>query len=367
MTKANSQTKSKGRVLVALSGGVDSAVAALLLKEQGYDVSAAYMRTWMNEEGGAVLEDCPWEEDIRNAKAVCLKLGIPFEVVNLIDDYREKVVHYLVEGYRRGITPNPDIMCNREMKFGVFRDFAKSNGFDFIATGHYVRKGERNGRACIREGLDGNKDQSYFLAMVRQEQIADALFPIGEMEKPKVRELAHKFELPNASRKDSQGICFLGKVKIGEFLENYIEDSPGPIMRSDGKVLGEHRGLHRYTIGQRKGLGVPSNTDFKNYVVVAKNYENQSLIVAFDEPNAPGLYECNFEVHSLSWISDAPIDGERILARPRYRDPSLDVIFELNENETARIRFSEPQRALTSGQVVAFYLGDVLLGGGYYL
>lgn len=357
----------KGKVLVAMSGGVDSAVAALLLKEEGYDVSAAYMRTWMNEEGGAVFEDCPWEEDIRYAKAVSGQLGIPFEVVNLIQEYRDKVVDYLVDGYRRGITPNPDIMCNREMKFGFFRDYAKSNGFDYIATGHYVRKGVRDGEACIREGLDKNKDQSYFLAMIHRDQIEDALFPIGELEKPKVRELALKYDLPNAQRKDSQGICFLGKVKIGEFLEHYIEDSPGPIMRPDGKVLGEHRGLHRYTIGQRKGLGVPSNTDFKNYVVVAKDYEKQALIVAFEGPDAPGLYNREFEVYGLNWINLPPESQNPILAKPRYRDPSLAVMFEGKGDNMGKISFSEPQRALTSGQVVAFYIGDVLLGGGYYL
>ncbi len=355
------------KILVALSGGVDSAVAALLLKQQGHDVYAAYMRTWMNEEGSAILADCPWEEDIKQAKAVCAHLEIPFEVVNLIDAYRQYVVDYLVAGYRSGITPNPDIMCNREMKFGVFRQFAEDEGFDEIATGHYCRLRENaDGSRELLRGIDRNKDQSYFLALVKQEQLRRARFPIGELAKPRVRELALEHNLPNAKRKDSQGICFLGKVDINAFLKSYIPDRPGEIVRTDGTVLGEHAGLHHFTLGQRRGLGIPSNTDFKNYVVTGKDFTQNQLVVAFDEPNAPGLYEREFTLRELSWAHTAITSPQEIEIMPRYRDPLQRADFIPEGENTAKIRFHEAQRALAPGQVAAIYAGDTLLGGGFY-
>ncbi|MGB0257544.1 MAG: tRNA 2-thiouridine(34) synthase MnmA, partial [Coraliomargarita sp.] len=269
------------KILVGLSGGVDSAVAALLLKEQGYDVSGAYIRTWMNEE--APLADCPAQQDIEDSRAVAEHLGIEYEIVNLVNEYSEHVVEYLVDGYKNGITPNPDMMCNREMKFGIFQNYALKNGFDGIATGHYVRKrGNEDGSYDLIEGADSNKDQTYFLALLRQQQIQRALFPVGELKKPEVRDLAAKHGLPNATKKDSQGICFLGDMNINRFLEHYIEDKPGNIVNPEGKVLGQHRGLHRYTMGQRRGIGVPSNTDNEFYVVVGFNMERNELIVAFD-------------------------------------------------------------------------------------
>ncbi len=229
------------KILVALSGGVDSAVAALLLKEQGYEVSGAYIRTWMNEE--MPLADCPAQQDIEDARAVAKHLGIDFEIVNLVNEYREHVVHYLVEGYQKGITPNPDIMCNREMKFGIFQNYALERGFDALATGHYVRKRQNADSSFdLVQGVDGNKDQTYFLAMLQQKQIEHAIFPIGELSKPAVRALAKQHQLPNADKKDSQGICFLGDMNINRFLEYYIDDKPGDIVNADGKVLGQHQG-----------------------------------------------------------------------------------------------------------------------------
>lgn len=356
------------KILVALSGGVDSAVAALLLKEQGHDVSAAYMRTWMNEEGSDILADCPWEEDIRQAKAVAAHLGIDFEVVNLIEDYRERVVQYLVEGYERGVTPNPDIMCNREMKFGVFRDFAKKAGFGAVATGHYCRRRLNDDGSCdLLSGLDPNKDQSYFLTLVRQEQLRDARFPIGELLKPRVRELAREHGLPNATRKDSQGICFLGKVNINEFLRHYIPDRPGEIVRAGtGEVLGEHRGLHHFTLGQRQGIGIPSNTDHEHFVVVRKNFTANQLVIAFDRPDSPGLWGSEFTLERLSWINRAISEPRPVDARARYRDPLTPADFTPEESGRARLVFTEPQRALAVGQVCALYDGPVLLGGGFY-
>jgi len=353
------------KILVALSGGVDSAVAALLLKEQGYDVSGAYIRTWMNEE--MPLADCPAQQDIEDSRAVAAHLGIDYEIVNLVNEYREHVVHYLVEGYKNGITPNPDIMCNREMKFGIFQDYALKNGFEGIATGHYVRKViNPEGSHDLFTGLDQNKDQTYFLALLRQKQIQHALFPVGDLEKPRVRELAEQHALPNATKKDSQGICFLGDMNINRFLEHYIEDQPGDIINPEGKWLGRHRGLHRYTMGQRRGIGVPSNTDNEFYVVVGFNMERNELVVAFDQPDSPGLFTSDVEVYGLSYINQPVRETCNLLAKPRYRDPSQAIRFTPTGADTATIHFNTPQRALAAGQILALYDGEKLLGGGFY-
>lgn len=356
----------QGRVLVALSGGVDSSVAALRLLEEGRKVSAAYIRTWMHEDDP--FTNCPAEQEIETAAAAAQHLGVPFEVVNLVAEYRERVVDYLVDGYRRGITPNPDVMCNREMKFGVFRDYAARKGFDGVATGHYVRKVEVPGTGFrILEGIDPNKDQSYFLALCRSNQLENACFPIGNMEKSAVRAAARAAGLPNADKKDSQGICFLGKVDIREFLAQFIPDRPGRIVRTDGTVLGEHRGLHRFTIGQRRGIDIPSNADHEFYVVVGKDLRSGDLIVAFESDPDSGLYTTWASVHGVSWIAGRPPEStEGLTARPRYRDPRQEMDWERTGPETARIRFHQPQRALASGQILAIYRDDQLLGGAVF-
>ncbi len=354
------------KILVALSGGVDSAVAACLLQRQGHAIECAYMKTWMNEEGIDVFGNCPWQQDIEDARAVCEKLGVPFRVVNLIEQYRERIVHYLVDGYAGGVTPNPDVLCNREMKFGVFLDYAKQHGFEAVATGHYARRRENaDGGVDILEGVDPNKDQSYFLALMRQEQAQAARFPVGHLCKDELRNIAEQAGLPNARKKDSQGICFLGKIRIQDFLAKHIPDNPGEIVNTDGKVLGTHRGLHTITLGQRHGLGIPSNTDHKAYVVVAKDAQKNRLIVAFDAPDAPGLWGTRFSLHSLSWIN-TPVSEQRALpARPRYRDPKVTAIFTPTD-DGALIEFSTPQRALAPGQICALYDGEVLLGGAVF-
>ena len=353
------------KILVALSGGVDSSVTALLLKEQGYEVSGAYIRTWMNEE--MPLGDCPAQQDIEDARAVAKHLGIDFEVVNLVNEYREHVVRYLVDGYRKGITPNPDIMCNREMKFGIFREYALKQGFDALATGHYVRKHQNpKGSFDLLQGADPNKDQSYFLAMLQQQQIDKVFFPLGDYAKSAVRELANKNRLPNAEKKDSQGICFLGNVPINRFLEHYIDDKPGDIVNKDGKLLGRHKGLHRYTLGQRRWIGVPSNTDNEFYVVIGFNHERNELIVGFDKPESPGLFASEFDIHGLSFINQPIAATCKILAKPRYRDPSQSITFHPTGPGTAKVIFDQPQRALASGQVIALYEDETLLGGGFY-
>jgi tRNA-specific 2-thiouridylase len=278
-------------------------------------------------------------------------------------------------------------MCNREIKFGVFRQWARENGFSAVATGHYARREETpapvspgtplsdSGSTSIPptpefqllEGADKNKDQSYFLALLSQEQLADARFPIGHLPKPELRRLAREANLATAEKKDSQGICFIGEVKMQDFLRAYVPDAPGPIVRAtDGRELGRHQGLHFYTLGQRKGIGVPSNTDGEAYVVVGKRASDRALLVAFDHPDAPGLFQREVRVHGLSWIGEPRTSTCKIEGRVRYRDPRVQLEFMPESPTSARVQFSEPQRGLASGQILAFYEGERLLGGAIY-
>lgn len=351
------------RILVALSGGVDSAVAAWRLKEAGFDVAAAYIRTWMNE---SELGDCPAAEDIRDCESICRHLGIDFEVVNLVRDYRERVVRYLVEGYRRGITPNPDVMCNREMKFGVFLDYARSEGFGAVATGHHCRKQGKPGMDELWEGADPEKDQSYFLALIRPDQLEAARFPIGDLRKTRVRELARSAGIPVHRKKDSQGICFLGKVNIQSFLSEYIPDLPGKIETTDGRVVGEHRGLHNFTIGQRKGIGVPSNTDNEFYVVAAKDHDRNVLVVAFDSDQTSPLYTREAVVDHFNWLRKPEEGPLELDVRVRYRDGRTPVELHFEPDGSGRLRFRETQRGLARGQILALYQDARLIGGAVF-
>ncbi len=353
------------RILVGLSGGVDSAVAAALLVEQGHEVVGGYMKNWINAEG--IPGDCPWEQDIEDARAVARTLGVEFRVIDLIDSYRERIVDYLVEGYRSGITPNPDVWCNREMKFGVFLDYALSQGFDGVGTGHYARKrGLPGGGAAILRGADPNKDQSYFLALLTPEQALRAWFPTGEMLKPEVRETARRFALPVAGKKDSQGICFLGQVKMSDFLRHHLPDNPGDIVDTEGRVLGRHQGLHLYTLGQRRGHGVASPREGMAYVVVGKDVEANRLVVGWDAPGSPGLYTRSCVVGSLSSL-DVPVEQLRVVeAQPRYRAKAEPARVEALDGGRVRLTFHRPQRAIAPGQICAFYDGGRLLGGGVF-
>ena len=352
------------KVLVGLSGGVDSAVAAALLVEQGHEVAAGYMKNWINQEG--IPGDCPWEQDIEDAHAVAKKLGIEFRVIDLIDSYRERIVDYLVEGYRSGITPNPDVWCNREMKFGIFLDYALEQGFEKVATGHYARHREANGMAQVLRGADPNKDQSYFLSLMTRHQVEHALFPTGEMLKPAVRDTAKRFDLPVAGKKDSQGICFLGQVKMTDFLSHYLDDDPGEIVDADGKVMGEHRGLHFYTLGQRKGHGVASPREGMAYVVVGKDAEKNQLIVGWDQQDSGDLYTTECVVGTLTSLNE-PIEGKRLIeAQPRYRAKAEPAKLEAMDDGRVRLHFERPQRAIVPGQICGFYDAGRLLGGGVF-
>lgn len=348
------------KILAAMSGGVDSSVATALLVRAGHDVSGVYMKNWINEEN--IIGHCPWEEDIADAEAVAKQLAIPFRVVNLMTEYREKVVKYLLEGYQAGITPNPDVMCNREMKFGVLWDWAQEHGFEAIATGHYARKvGDH-----ILRGADPNKDQTYFLAMMQPHQVRIAQFPIGHLLKPQLREMAREFGLKTAEKKDSQGICFIGQVKMEDFLRTFVPDKPGPIVDLEGKVRGEHRGLHLYTLGQRKGHGVASPLHKQAYVVVAKRPRTNELVVAIENADTPLLWARKAVLHSISTTGE-PLDSERMLqAQPRYRCPAGEASFTPLGDGRAMLEYVEAQRALTPGQICALYEGEHLLGGAVF-
>lgn len=352
------------KILAAMSGGVDSSVAAALLLEQGHEVVGAYMKNWTNEEG--LPGDCPWEQDIRDAREVCEFLGIEFRILSLMDEYRDRVVEYLLAGYRDGVTPNPDVMCNREMKFGIFREFAAAQDFEYVATGHYAETLRHNdGAVDILRGAKG-KDQTYFLALLEQFQVQSAMFPIGHMPKPEVREQARRLKIPVAEKKDSQGICFIGDIRMSDFLGHYIDENPGPIVTLAGDQVGEHRGLHLHTLGQRKGLGVASNTFGKAYVVVEKRAGTNELVVAFDEPDTPMLYATRARVGSISVTNRPLTEANQLLAQPRYRCEAVAVDHEFIDDSTALLTFVKPQRALTPGQICAFYDGEKLLGGGVF-
>jgi tRNA-uridine 2-sulfurtransferase len=390
------------RVVVGLSGGVDSSVAAYLLQQQGYEVIGLFMKNW-HDDSVTISNECPWLEDSNDALLVAEKLGIPFQTVDLSEQYKEKIVDYMFNEYEKGRTPNPDVLCNREIKFDVFMKIALSLDADYVATGHYCQKSEVevDGKKIyqLKAGADNNKDQSYFLCQLSQEQLAKALFPIGNLTKPEVREMAAQMDLITAEKKDSQGLCFIGKVRLPEFLQQKLQPKEGVIVQIDknhpiyqsiqpeglsleerlafeanqikytpemGKVVGKHQGAHYFTIGQRKGLNVGGTTD--PLFIIATDVETNTIYTGLTSQH-PGLFRkalfiANSELH---WVRPdlALAKGEsmEVMARIRYRQPLQKATLYQFESGMY-VAFDEPQSAITEGQFVAWHLGEELVGSG---
>lgn len=390
------------RVVVGLSGGVDSSVAAYLLKEQGYEVIGLFMKNW-HDDSVTISNECPWLEDSNDALLVAEKLGIPFQTVDLSEQYKERIVDYMFKEYEQGRTPNPDVLCNREIKFDVFMKIALSLGADYVATGHYCRKGTivKDGTTTYQllSGKDNNKDQSYFLCQLSQEQLAKALFPIGELTKPEVREIASKLDLITAEKKDSQGLCFIGKVRLPEFLQQKLQPKEGIIveipndaaiyqneipsfenkeqelayfsanidyLKVPGKVLGKHQGAHYFTKGQRKGLNVGGT---KEGLYVIETDVEKNIIYTGQGNHHPGLFKKALFVKQdeVHWVREdlalQPNETMEVIARIRYRQPLQKATLYQFENGLY-VEFDEPQSAITEGQFVAWHLGEEILGSG---
>lgn len=390
------------RVVVGLSGGVDSSVAAYLLQQQGYEVIGLFMKNW-HDDSVTISNECPWLEDSNDALLVAEKLGIPFQTVDLSEEYKEKIVDYMFNEYEKGRTPNPDVLCNREIKFDVFMKIALSLGADYVATGHYCQKSEIeiDGKTVYQliAGNDVNKDQSYFLCQLSQEQLSKALFPIGALTKPEVREIAAEMELVTAEKKDSQGLCFIGKVRLPEFLQQKLQPKEGKIVQVDkndpiynieksadlsleerlqlesqkldyvptmGKVVGKHQGAHYFTVGQRKGLNVGGTVD--PLFVIATDVDTNTIYTGMSSKH-PGLFKKALFVgeSEVHWIrEDMTLKaGEKmeVMARIRYRQPlQKAVLYQFGDG--MYVEFEEPQSAITEGQFVAWYLENELVGSG---
>tara|TARA_R110000764_G_scaffold74765_1_gene151332 strand:+ start:22649 stop:23782 length:1134 start_codon:yes stop_codon:yes gene_type:complete len=357
--KAPDQT----RVIVGMSGGVDSSVSAALLLEQGYQVEGLFMKNWDEDDG---TDYCTAMDDLADAQAVSDKLGIKLHTANFAAEYWDNVFEHFLEEYKAGRTPNPDILCNREIKFKAFLDYALALGADLIATGHYVRRAERDGQTLLLRGLDGNKDQSYFLHAVAAEQIARTLFPVGELEKPEVRRIAERYELATARKKDSTGICFIGERRFSDFLKQYLPAQPGDIQTIDGEVIGRHHGLMYHTIGQRQGLGIGGlqGAGDEPWYVLKKDLSNNILVVGQGN-NHPWLFASALTCSHIYWVNESPATTQpvRLTAKVRYRQPDQSCVLE-STPEGYRIVFEEPQRAVTPGQSVVLYQDDICLGGG---
>ena len=347
------------RIVVGMSGGVDSAVSAALLKQQGFDVIGVFMNNWEEDSGEGV---CTAESDWADVRATCDVIGIPYYAVNFSKEYKDRVFHHFLNEYARGRTPNPDVLCNREIKFKSFLEFALQLGADKIATGHFVRTDE-SGR--LYKGIDPGKEQSYFLYMLRSDQLRRSVFPVGGMLKSQVREVASSMKLPVNTKKDSTGICFIGERNFTSFLKGYLPAQPGVMRSEQGEVLGEHQGLMYYTLGQRKGLGIGGRGDGRSYFVVDKDLARNELIVAQGEDH-PLLYSRAAELEELTWVDAPPCpEGQeiRLTAKFRYRQPDQPISL-VWLGEKARLRFDLPQRAITPGQSAVLYRGDECLGGG---
>ncbi|MBQ8202207.1 MAG: tRNA 2-thiouridine(34) synthase MnmA [Clostridia bacterium] len=347
------------RIVVGMSGGVDSSVAALLLKQQGYDVVGVFMKNWEEESEDGV---CTAEEDWNDVREVCETIGIPYYAVNFAKEYWDRVFSYFLEEYRAGRTPNPDVLCNREIKFKAFLDFAMQLGASRMATGHFV---QTNGQGDLLRGADGNKDQSYFLYMLHREQLQKAMFPVGHMTKAEVRAIAEANGLVNSKKKDSTGVCFIGERRFKTFLQEFLPAQPGDMVAPDGTVVGRHDGLMYYTLGQRRGLGIGGCGDGRSWFVIGKDLDRNVLLVAQGEDH-PMLYSTLSIAGGVTWVGEAPVSmGETLSCTCKYRYRQMDQRVEVTLQEDGRllIRSVEPQRAVTPGQSAVLYMGDRCIGG----
>lgn len=348
------------RIAVGISGGVDSSVAAYLLKKQGYDVFGIFMKNWEESFSSGY---CTVEEDLEDAKEVCETLGIKLHTVNFVKAYHERVFSLFLEEYRAGRTPNPDVLCNREIKFAELAHYSENLGADFLATGHYARRMQNDNQAALFKGQDQNKDQSYFLHQITPTQLNKALFPLGELEKTEVRKIAEAQGLSTFDKKDSTGICFIGERPFRDFLRQYLPAQPGKMQTPEGVTVGEHIGLMYYTIGQRQGLGiggVAGATD-EPWYVLDKDLTRNILIVGQGEHS--GLYHQYLSASHLSWLEEAPQPNKPYLAKTRYRQADQPCRIEYQGNQMI-VQFDTPQRAVTPGQYVVIYEGERCLGGG---
>lgn len=352
------------KVVVGISGGVDSAVSALLLKRAGYEVVGLFMKNWEDDDDG---QYCTSRQDLIDAAAACDVIGIDLEAVNFAKEYKDRVFSGFLREYSAGRTPNPDVLCNAEIKFRAFLDHAVAMGADAIATGHYALTGKDGGKTVLLKGRDPGKDQSYFLHRLNQEQVSRVLFPVGGMLKKDVRRIAAEAGLPNAGKKDSTGICFIGERPFREFLSRYLPSTPGPIRNDRGEVIGEHMGLSFYTIGQRKGIGIGGRRDASEepWFVARKDLKENALYVVQGHGH-PWLVRKELQASLPSWVAGvAPREGERVAVKTRYRQADASArIAEIGE-EGFTLAFDEPQWAVTPGQSAVLYKGDVCLGGGF--
>lgn len=345
-------------IVVGMSGGVDSSVAALLLKRQGFDVVGIFMKNWEeNDEDGV----CTATADYADVRSVCETIGIPYYTVNFAKEYRDRVFSYFLDEYKKGRTPNPDVLCNCEIKFKAFLDFALNTGAGLLATGHYCRL---NADKLLLRGADAGKDQSYFLAGLRHEQLLRVVFPIGDLEKKEVRALAREAGLSNAAKKDSTGVCFIGERNFKQFLMQFLPAQPGDMVDEHGKIVGRHDGLMYYTLGQRRGLGIGGRSDGtgESWFVIGKDLGRNLLIVQQGEHEE--LYSTALDANTINWITGAsPADSFACTAKFRYRQPDQSVRVTV-DGQGAHVEFDRPQRAVTPGQWVVFYRGELCLGGG---
>jgi tRNA-specific 2-thiouridylase len=354
--KPNSET----RVVVGMSGGVDSSVTALVMKELGYEVIGIFMKNWDDTDEFGV---CTAEQDAEDVRRVCDQIGIPFYTVNFEREYYDKVFEYFLDEYRRGRTPNPDVMCNREIKFGEFLARVLDLGADYVATGHYAKLLEVDGKLELHRGNDRNKDQTYFLMALTQQQLSKAMFPIGSLPKPVVREIAEAAGLATAKKKDSTGVCFIGERNFKAFLSQYLPAQSGNMETYEGEVKGRHDGLMYYTLGQRQGLGIGGAGSGEPWFVAGKDLARNVLLVVQGEKH-PALYSVSLDATGVNWVAgDAP-QTFHCTAKFRYRQPDQGVTVQVQADGGIHVVFDEPQKAVTPGQAVVFYDGDVCLGGG---